>query len=91
MWDGLDDAEKLLSVSHIRQSHLAVSSTTFQLVTICHRFISLFSETLFQLVPILTRSQCILTICEYTTYIYYREIPFLLFVVPHCADLTFLK
>jgi hypothetical protein len=36
-----DDAEKLLCISYIRQTHLAIYSFQFQSVTICHGFISI--------------------------------------------------
>ena len=44
--NGLYQSEHLLHVSHISRTHLSVSSTKFQLVTICNRFISLLLQQL---------------------------------------------
>ena len=87
----MDDTKKLLSISHICQSFLAICSQKFQLVTICHRFISLLFQPLFQFVPILSGCQCILTISKHTTYIHNREIPFLFIVVPYSTDFPLFK
>ena len=42
--DGLDKTEKLFKISGIGEAHLAVLCLHFQLVTICHRFISFLFE-----------------------------------------------
>ena len=44
---GLNDAEKLFSISHIGKAHLTVCSPKFQSVTICHGFISFSFQSLF--------------------------------------------
>ena len=38
--DGLDDAQQLLGIRDIRKAALAIGGFHFQLVTICHQFIS---------------------------------------------------
>ncbi len=43
---------------------------------------------MFQNFPIVAR---IRAICQHPTYIYYREVPFLFFVVPYGTHFSFLK
>ena len=51
-WDRLNHSEHLFQVCDIGQSHFPISSLHFQLVTICHRFIS------FQTSDFLCLSRC---------------------------------
>ncbi len=78
-WNGLNDSKKLFCISHIRQSHLAIGSKKFQLLTNCKQlFCALIFESFFQNGPISTGTTRCLLIGKSPNNIHNREIPFFL-------------
>lgn len=81
----LYDTKHLLGGSHIRHAHLAVCGPQFQPVTVCHGFISLGFEALFQLPPVGKR---ILAFGQHRPHIDNGEVPNLRLVIPNGANLS---
>ena len=88
--DALDEAEELLGVGHVGEAHLAVGGFKFQLVTICHRFISLFLQSLFEFVPVLA-CRLVITIRQHTAHVHNGEVSLLFLVVPRGTNLFLFK
>ena len=89
--NGLDDAQKLLGVSNVRQAVFAVCCPHFQLVTIRHQFTALVFQPLFQLVPVFPPGIIVGAVCQHADNIHNGKIPFLPFCVPRHADLLVFK
>jgi len=66
-------------------SHFAIFCNHSQLVTICHRFITLFFKPLFKFVPILSTVNAI---SKNTNNIHNWDIPPFPFCIPHRSDLS---
>ncbi len=81
----LYNAKHLLGGCHVRHAHLAVCGPQFQPVTVCHGFISLGFETLFQLPPVGKR---ILAFGQHRHHIDNGEVPNLRLVIPNGANLS---
>ena len=84
--DGLDDAQQFFGICYIRKAALAIGGFHFQLVTICHQFISFFFQALLQLVPVFSAGLVVGAFCQCNHDIHHRKIPFFLFLIPSGAD-----
>ncbi len=65
-----------------------IGSTHFQLVTICHRFITFLFQPLFKFSPI---SLWVCAVGQDSHHINNREIPFLLLIIPNGPHFLFLE
>ena len=86
--NGLDDAQKLLGVGNVRQAVFAVRRPHFQSVTVCHGFVALCLEPLFQLAPV---CRWVCAIGQNRNHVHNGKIPFHPFSVPRYANFLVFK